>query len=469
MQKNIYQRNLLIPFVKILIDCGALEGAFIFSFYARFHSPLQHIFPVTKGYPPFYNYFIASLFLTGVYLIIFSSLHSYRSRYFSTFTQDIPVILKTCFWGILFAMSLAFLYRGFSYSRLAFLLMFINTNIFVLLGRFIFHRLRKILVSRGYSIQKLILVGYPEIIPRMIQQIEKEQKQSFDVMGYCSDSEVREVKPPYLGTLQDMEKVLIEFAPDGLLLVLKSKDHDQILRIMEYSEGKNIELFFVPDLIDLVTSRTTTVEISGLPVFRLKAVAFSGWQGLLKRTFDLVVSVIALILLSPLFLVIALLIRAGSAGSIFYTQKRVGLDGKEFTMLKFRSMIIDAEKKTGPVWAQENDPRVTTVGRMLRRTSLDELPQLINVVRGEMSLIGPRPERGVFVEEFKQVIPKYAERHRVRSGVTGWAQVNGLRGQSPIEERTRYDVYYIENWSLWFDIKILLMTIITILKGENAY
>jgi exopolysaccharide biosynthesis polyprenyl glycosylphosphotransferase len=206
-----------------------------------------------------------------------------------------------------------------------------------------------------------------------------------------------------------------------------------------------------------------------MPVLRLKAVEFSGWQGFLKRSFDLLVSLTGLIILSPLLLLLAVLVKMNSTGSVFYKQKRIGLDGREFTMLKFRSMVVDAEKESGPVWAAEKDPRTTSIGRFLRRTSLDELPQLINVIRGEMSLVGPRPERRVFVEQFRQQIPQYAERHRVRSGVTGWAQVNGLRGQSPIEDRTRYDVYYIENWSLWFDIKIILLTFLAIIRGENAY
>ena len=169
------------------------------------------------------------------------------------------------------------------------------------------------------------------------------------------------------------------------------------------------------------------------------------------------------------FFMTGLLIKLTSRGPVFYQQSRVGMDNREFHMLKFRSMVQDAEDKTGPVWAKANDPRVTKIGKFLRRSSIDELPQLINVLKGEMSLVGPRPERKVFVEEFRQYVPKYAERHRVRSGMTGWAQVNGLRGQSPIEDRTRYDVYYIENWSIWFDIKIILMTFMTIVRGENAY
>jgi len=348
--------------------------------------------------------------------------------------------------------------------------MFVNTILFVLIGRYVFHRIKsKKLIPRGYSIQKFILVGSSEIISLFFKQIQREQNRFFEFSGYCSDTKVSEIDLPYLGGIEKLPALIADYSPDGLLLTFHAREHGTVLKIMDMTEGKNIELFFVPDFLYLITSKTTVIEISGMPVIRLKAVAFSGWQGFLKRAFDLTIACIGLIVLVPIFLIITILIKLNSKGPVFYRQNRIGLDGTEFTMLKFRSMVVDAEEESGPVWAKECDPRVTSIGKILRRTSLDELPQLINVIRGDMSLVGPRPERKIFVEEFQQYIPKYAERHRVRSGVTGWAQVNGLRGRSPIEERTRYDVFYIENWSLGFDIKIILMTFMAIIRGENAY
>jgi len=178
---------------------------------------------------------------------------------------------------------------------------------------------------------------------------------------------------------------------------------------------------------------------------------------------------VTLIIFSPLFLLIAIIIKLTSRGTVFYQQKRVGLDGYEFNLYKFRTMTTEAEEKTGPVWTKKDDARVTGVGKVLRRLSLDELPQFFQVLKGHMSLVGPRPERPFFVEKFKDQVPKYHERHRVKTGMTGWAQVNGLRGDVPIEERTKYDIYYVENWSLWLDIKIILMTLWTVVQGENSY
>lgn len=469
MKQSTYRKNLLLPFSKMMIDALVILLAFSLSYYVRFYSPLVKIFPVTKGYPSFQSYLYTSLILTAIYLVILSSFNSYSSRYFSTLAQDIPVILKTCIIGILFAMSGAFLYREFSYSRLTFLLMYIHTNIFLLIARYLFHRLRRLLMRNEVGTQKAILVGSSIHLPRFCSQIQNDHHQNFRIVGYMGNKQIEQMTVPYLGVPNDLPGVTDQYHIEAVLMMFDSDSHSQILKIIKSMEGKNVELFYVPDILDLITSHRHTFEITGIPVLRLKAVEFSGWQGFLKRSFDLVVSFFSLVILSPLFLILSILIKLTSPGPVFYKQKRVGLDGKEFTMLKFRSMVMDAEKETGPIWATRNDPRTTAVGRFLRRTSLDELPQLINVIKGEMSLVGPRPERKVFVEQFRQQIPQYAERHRVRSGVTGWAQVNGLRGQSPIEERTRYDVYYIENWSLWFDIKIILLTFLAILRGQNAY
>jgi exopolysaccharide biosynthesis polyprenyl glycosylphosphotransferase len=464
-----YRKNLFIPTLKITIDAILIEAAFLFSFWFRFYSPFTSIIPVTKGQPPFHNYLIASFILVLIYLILFGTMNSYRSRHFSTFTQDIPVVLKTCVLGILFAMSGAFLYRGFSYSRLTFLLMFINTTIFLLVGRYVFHRLRRFLMKGGYGLQRFLVVGSSKQIPWFFSQLERDLNHNLEILGYLSDTEMPDVKTPYLGAFTDLKEHMEKLDPDAILLAFDDHEHEMILKIMKDAEGKNIELFYLPDLLDMITSSRGTLEVGGIPIFRLKAIAFSGWQGFWKRAFDIVVSFLGLILLSPLLLLVALLVKISSIGPVFYKQERVGLDGQEFKMIKFRTMVVDAEKGTGPVWAKKDDPRTTSLGKFLRRTSIDEFPQLINVLKGEMSLVGPRPERLVFVKQFQQQVSKYAERHRVRSGITGWAQVNGLRGQSPIEERTRYDVYYIENWSLWFDIKIILMTFMAIFRGENAY
>jgi exopolysaccharide biosynthesis polyprenyl glycosylphosphotransferase len=223
-----------------------------------------------------------------------------------------------------------------------------------------------------------------------------------------------------------------------------------------------------PSAFQLITSDLSIGHLGGLPLLTVRDTVLRGWRLTLKRTMDVVGSGISLVTLSPLMLLLAVLIKLDSRGPVFYTQERMGLDEKPFQMIKLRSMKAGAEDETGPVWAVKEDPRRTRLGALIRRFSLDELPQFINVFLGEMSLVGPRPERPVFVEQFKQLIPRYVERHQEKAGMTGWAQVNGLRGDTSVVERTKYDLYYIENWSILFDLKILIKTFFTFFRQKTA-
>jgi exopolysaccharide biosynthesis polyprenyl glycosylphosphotransferase len=465
----MYKRNLIVPFTKMLFDAFSIELAIYFAYWLRFYSPLTAIFPITKGIPYFLQYFYFSIFLVIGYLILFAASASYRSKIFTTFSQDIPVILKVSFLGILLAMSGAFLYREFSFSRLVFVLIFLTTLLFLLVSRFIFHKIKTLFIKKDYSVLRIYVVGSSDTVEKAIRQLSSSRNYTFNILGYFAENKCETLDLPYFGTPSDFTDKNARDKIDGIVITFNRYDYHKTMEIIKATEGKNIELFYLPDILDLLTSNVNAIETDGLILLRIKKITLSGWQGFIKTVFDFVLSAIIIICFLPLLVLIALLIRISSNGPILYRQKRVGLDGHEFKIYKFRSMHQDAESKTGPVWAHASDPRVTRIGKIIRRTSLDELPQLFNVLKGNMSIVGPRPERPHFVKKFQSYIPKYSERHRVKSGITGWAQVNGLRGQSPIEERTRYDIFYIENWSLWFDIKIIIMTILAVIKGENAY
>jgi exopolysaccharide biosynthesis polyprenyl glycosylphosphotransferase len=256
---------------------------------------------------------------------------------------------------------------------------------------------------------------------------------------------------------------------DLFFIALPLESQHRLLDCVVRCERVDVDFEFVPDLLQLMTRRARVTDLDGLPLISLKEFPLTGWNAVAKRTVDIVASALALPLLAPVFAALALAIRLDSRGPVLYRQERMGRDRRVFSMLKFRSMLPDAESRTGPVWTAEEDPRRTRLGSWLRRTSLDELPQLWNVLTGSMSLVGPRPERPYFVEQFTGRVPQYFDRHRVKSGMTGWAQVNGLRGNTPIEERTRYDLFYIENWSLGFDLRILLLTLRTLWRQKGAY
>jgi Undecaprenyl-phosphate glucose phosphotransferase len=252
-------------------------------------------------------------------------------------------------------------------------------------------------------------------------------------------------------------------------MALPAEEHVRMLQLLEVVGREMIDVKVVPDLLQVIALKARLEDLDGIPIININDVPLQGFNSFIKRALDVGISATALSLLAIPFAIVAMIIRRTSSGPILYRQERMGLDGKRFIIYKFRSMYQDAERDTGPVWAREDDPRCTPIGRLLRRTNVDELPQLWNVLRGDMSLVGPRPERPFFVDQFKQRIPQYMLRHKVRAGLTGWAQVNGWRGNTSIEKRIEYDLYYIENWSVSLDLKIMWLTVLKGFFQRHAY
>jgi Undecaprenyl-phosphate glucose phosphotransferase len=275
--------------------------------------------------------------------------------------------------------------------------------------------------------------------------------------------------PPLLGRIDDLPELLRAHRIAHVFFALPREEHLQLERGLALVDREVVDILVVPDILQFVMLRAGLASLGGIPMINLTETPLSGWYGPVKRATDVVFALLALVLLSPLLALIALAIKLTSPGPVFYRQERMSLDGTLFQMYKFRSMRADAEAETGAVWARPDDPRRTRLGALLRRTSLDELPQLINILKGEMSFVGPRPERPVFVEQFSGKVPRYMLRHKVRCGLTGWAQVNGWRGNTSIEKRIEYDIFYIENWSLSFDVKIVLMTLWNGFVNKHAY
>jgi len=253
-----------------------------------------------------------------------------------------------------------------------------------------------------------------------------------------------------------------------VIIALPEASHQELLSIIARCEDGRVNIKIFPDVFQIMAAEVNVGDLNGLPLLTMRDVALRGWRLTAKRIVDVVISAIVLVFISPLLMLIALIVKLDSPGPALYWQERMGLDARPFPCFKFRSMRQDAEAETGPVWATRDDPRRTRVGAYLRKYSLDELPQFINVFLGHMSLVGPRPERPVFVEQFRQQIPRYMERHQLKAGITGWAQANGLRGDTSIWERTKYDLYYVEHWSLWFDFKIMILTLLRFLRDPAA-
>ncbi|HRW03715.1 MAG TPA: undecaprenyl-phosphate glucose phosphotransferase [Caldilineaceae bacterium] len=324
--------------------------------------------------------------------------------------------------------------------------------------------------AHGVGDDRVLIIGAGEIGEMIYRKIIQNPKLGYQIVGFIEHEsrrkDVHSDEVPILGSTLDIPRIIDKFDIDEVIIGLPESSHQDLVNIISLCEREKVGIRVFPDVFQIMASEVGIGDLGGLPLLTIRDVALQGWKLTLKRGLDLVLSTFGLILLSPLLLLTAVLIKLESPGPVFYKQERMGLDARPFHIIKFRSMRQDAEVN-GPGWTVEDDPRRTRLGTILRTLSIDELPQLVNVLVGDMSLVGPRPERPVYVEQFRQSIPRYMDRHREKAGLTGWAQVNGLRGDTSIAERTKYDLWYIENWSLALDIKIILRTLLQWLVNSN--
>lgn len=439
-------------------DILSVVGGFAIGHAVRFSSPVISLFPPRGPVPPIGLYLQAGLIAAVLWIALFHGLRLYRAEGTRRGLRT-PVLLRASLLGMLLDAGVAFFYREASFSRLAAPIIWIAT--FLLLRTLRRAALRTLIALRGLPPIRFALVGCNDAGLRLARALPRSGVVPHEWCGVfrtpLDDPAPDGVEE--LGEPGRLAEVAGERNLDRVLAALPAERSGELADVARICRESDLDLDLVPGLEFPFRGGIQVEEVAGLPIVRGRPLPLGGWSGVVKRTVDLVVASLALIALSPLFLALAVAVRIDSRGPVFYRQERMGRDRRVFGMLKFRSMKIDAEAGTGPVWAEANDPRRTRVGRFLRTWSLDELPQLWNVFVGEMSLVGPRPERPHFVEQFLDSIPDYYGRHRIKSGLTGWAQVNGLRGNAPIEERTRYDLYYMEHWSLWLDLRILLMTV----------
>ena len=449
-----------------LSDVAALLSATIIAYGLRFHSPLTSWVPVTKGVPPLRFYLEAALVLAAAWVPTFAALGLYRPRLRLDFATQLEVGARGVAVGTMIAFALSFFYRGASFSRLTLafavvLLLFLLPWGRVLIGR---------LAGRWRPVSGLAVVGSGHTARALAARLAAAPEPGARFLGRFGDDGGIDGAARPLGPLAAVAAAVGDGQVGRVLLALSLEESHRAPEILGALEPHPVELEWLPDLYGLAPGQARADEVAGLPVLVLGEFPLLGWNGVAKRAMDLSLSLLGLVALSPALAMISLLVRISGRGTIIYRQERVGRDGRRFQMLKFRTMSADAETLSGPIPAQRGDPRITPIGRWLRRTSLDELPQLVNVFRGEMSLVGPRPERPCFIDDLAGEIPAYLYRQRVKSGMTGWAQIHGLRGgDSSMAERVLCDLYYIENWSLGLDLRILLRTLITLHRQRNAY
>jgi exopolysaccharide biosynthesis polyprenyl glycosylphosphotransferase len=475
----IQQRHRTRAAIYFCGDIAATLLAFFLAWTLRFES---EIIPVTKGLPAFQRYLelLPAVLVIWPVVFYFHGLYQIRrgrSRVDEVLTVVVAVLLAAILLSGFSAWYRPTLGPGsdqyFTYSRW-FMGLFVLLNLVtVSTVRMGIHQALAWRQLRGHNLQRILVVGAGRLGREITSKLMVHRELGFHLVGYLDDDPGKAGKSfqgvPVVGTIEDVERVVAEQRIDTVYIALPLEAHRKMLRALQRVGRECVEVKLVPDILQYATLKASLEDLDGTPVINLSQVPLQGWSSLVKRGLDFGLSAVGLAGLLPFLPLVWLAIWLEDRGPIFYRQERMGLDGRSFMIWKFRSMRVDAESSRGPVWAVRNDGRRTRVGSFLRHWSLDELPQLWNVLVGDMSLVGPRPERPTFVREFKHKVPQYMLRHRVKAGITGWAQVHGWRGNTSIRKRIQYDLYYIENWSLKLDLKILWMTLRQGFRHHNAY
>jgi len=466
------ERSQLFMGIFVAADLGVLALAWALAYVVRFVVP---VIPVTKGTPPVANYLTLLPVLFAIWGLVFRASGLYDPMRGSAESSERRRLLRAASLAMLIftAVSFIFFEKAYSLSRLMLLYFYVLGTAGIILERATLREILREARRRGFNLRHVLVVGDGDLARAVADGMIRHPELGLKVYGFLTDDPARVGAMvgavPVCGLWDEVADVVGRGGVDQVVLALPFEAMPRLDSLVSRLDSAAVDIKVVPDVERFVSLRSGIEEFEGLPVISLRATPLVGWNRVMKRAMDMALAALALVVLAPLMLVIAALVKLTSYGPVLFSQERMGLDGRVFRVWKFRTMRADAEDASGPVWAVADDPRRTMVGGLLRRLSLDELPQLLNVLRGEMSLVGPRPERPVFIDEFRRHVPRYMLRHMVRAGITGWAQVNGWRGNTSIEQRIQYDLYYIENWSLLLDLKILALTFVRGFAHKNAY
>jgi len=468
-------RTKLISFY-VLSDILGILISYFYSYGFRFYGYIIPVNPM-KGIPPLKSYILVFPLFLIIHMFIFFVQGLYKTRLKRTGVEDFFLITLNTLFTIIIVMGflnylsaysqgpaplfqidfkLSHGFLGVYFISVIFVLSFLRNQIYYFMKR---------RYAKGLDLQSVLIIGAGKMGKTIAQKLSQYKDLGFEVKGFLDDERKKGETIPVgegfeiLGSTEDLGEVIEKKDISDVYVALDLNNYPKIIEILKTVNKYVVNVRLIPDLFQLLTLKARIEDLDGFPVISIDEPPMRGVMLVIKRAIDIFISFVLLILLTPLLMATAVIIKLDSKGSVLYHQERVGLDGKKFVMHKFRTMVVDAEKKTGPVMWRPHDPRVTRVGKYLRKFSIDELPQIINVLLGEMSLIGPRPEREVFVKKLRERMPKYMLRHKVKSGITGWAQVHGLRQNTDLDKRLEYDFYYIQNWSLFLDFKILWKTL----------
>ena len=452
--------------VHVVMDAVLTAAAYVLAYWVQFHLMGRPIDPLSPK-----EYLIALVFVVPGYLILYSVFGLYRPKRVMGRILEASNVISSNIAGVLIITLLLYLGKELNYSRyMIFYFALFNTTL-IMSERVAVRLTLRYIRKNGKNQKDLLLIGYSHAAEGFIDRVNRNPYWGYRIRGILDDnrergSEYKGVR--VIGTIENLKEILEMTHMDEIIITLSLAEYSKLGFVVKYCEKSGVHTKFIPDYDNIIPTQPYTEDLLGLPVIHIRHVPLNQpFNAFIKRAMDVVGSIAALILFAPIMIVVAILIKISSPGKIFFLQERVGLHNRTFKMIKFRSMISEQGAKPG--WTVPDDPRVTKIGKFIRKTSIDELPQLFNVLKGEMSLIGPRPEQPAYVEIFKEKIPRYMVKHQVRPGITGWAQVNGLRGDTSIPDRIDHDLYYIENWSVGLDLKIAVLTVFKGFINKNAY
>jgi Undecaprenyl-phosphate glucose phosphotransferase len=455
--------------VRVVSDVVCVSAAWIIAYYLRFSTWIES----PKGIPDPSVYIKLIPFIAVIWLGVLSSNGFLRrsGRHRSAFTEALDIIQSHSL-AVLAFIAFTYFYEEYRYSRVTIVIFAVLSPIFAITAR---SMIRKVLRRRRRNVppKKTLIVASVDLLQEAITVALSDSHEPYKIERIVTVGESGQLPAnlPVAPTTEpkDWQKFLIEEGIQKVVIAARNRDYSWLDQNLDAITEQVSDVQMIPDLFRYTRFSAGLENVRGVPVINVHSSPLDTTGQVLKRLLDITGSLAGLLLVSPVMITCAVLVKLTSRGPIFYRQERMGIDGRPFQMLKFRSMPIDAENKTGAVWATATDDRATFIGRIMRRTSIDELPQLFNIFNGDMSLVGPRPERPVFVQDFRKKIPGYMLRHKVKAGLTGWAQVNGWRGNTSLEKRIECDLYYIQNWSFKLDVKILILTVFKIFTDKNAY
>ncbi|MCI9201185.1 MAG: undecaprenyl-phosphate glucose phosphotransferase [Lachnospiraceae bacterium] len=456
----------------LLVDAVVIALSYSLGWLIKFATPLADTEPGVTALSV-KTYFSALYFIVPGYVLLYYFFNMYTPKRATRRKYEIAGIIKANTVGTMLFMVVLYAFKIEHFSRFLVGLFYVINIILATFSKTMIRNALQYFRKKGYNLKYVLLVGYSRAAEEYITRINANPQWGYVVRGILDDrvpsgTLYKGVK--VLGRIENLLYILPENKLDEIAVTLALEDYNRLERIVDLCEKSGVHTKFIPDYNNLVPSRPYTEDLMGLPVINIRYVPLTNTLNwIMKRAVDVVGALCGLIIASPIMLLAAIFVKASSPGPVIFKQERVGLHNKPFYMYKFRTMEMQKPSQEKKAWTVKDDPRVTRVGKILRKTSLDELPQLFNILAGEMSLVGPRPERPLFVEKFKEEVPRYMIKHQVRPGLTGWAQINGYRGDTSIRKRIEYDIFYIENWTMGLDFKIMFLTIFKGFINKNAY